>query len=192
MRTYQRLSGKNHKLKDYLFQSKNGLEKAVGIVSSLLNFPGVDYTPEKMLSINKIIKDTVSFLEYKAISRKIKIIFELDNQVSSIKNEDMCHVFSNIVNNSIDAMPDGGKLKISSTLKNNNNIINISDTGIGIPKNIQQRIFDPFFTNKENGMDAGLGLAICMDIITRCGGSISVDSKEGKGTTVTVSTPVEQ
>ncbi len=187
-----KLSSENDKLKDYLFQSKKGLEKVMGIVSSLLNFPGVDCTPKKMISINKIIKDTVSFLKYKAVSRKIKIIFELDNQVSSIKNEDMCHVFSNIVNNSIDAMPDGGELKISSTLKNNNNVIKISDTGIGIPKNIQQIIFDPFFTNKENGMGTGLGLAICMDIITRCGGSISVDSKEGKGTTVTVSIPVEQ
>jgi signal transduction histidine kinase len=186
-----RLSGENGKLKDYLFQSKNGLEKAVGIVSSLLNFPGVDYTPEKMLSINKIIKDTVSFLEYKAVSRKIKIVFKLDDRVSSIKNEDMCHVFSNIVNNSIDAMPDGGELKISSARKNDNNIIKFSDTGVGIPKNLQHRIFDPFFTNKENGMGTGLGLAICMDIVTRYGGNISVDSKEGKGTTVTVSIPVD-
>jgi signal transduction histidine kinase len=187
-----KLSGENHKLKDYLFQSKKGIEKVVGIVSSLLNFPGVDCTPGKMISINKIIKDTVRFLEYKAASRKIKIIFKLDNQVSSIKNEDMCHVFSNIVNNSIDAMPNGGELKISSARKNDNNIIKFSDTGVGIPENIQQRIFDPFFTNKENGTGTGtgLGLAICMDIVTRCGGNISVDSKEGKGTTVIVSIPV--
>jgi signal transduction histidine kinase len=185
-----RLSGENHKLKDYLFQSKKGIEKVVGIVSSLLNYPGVDCTPIKMISINKIIKDTVRFLEYKAASRKIKIVFKLDNQVSKIKNEDMCYVFSNIVNNSIDAMPDGGELKITSTRKNDNNIIKFSDTGVGIPNNIQQRIFDPFFTNKENGAGTGLGLAICMDIITRCGGNISVDSKEGKGTTVTVSIPV--
>ncbi|MEE9193370.1 MAG: ATP-binding protein [Thermodesulfobacteriota bacterium] len=185
-----RLSGENHKLKDYLFQSKKGIEKVVGIVSSLLNFPGVDCTPIKMISINTIIKDTVRFLEYKAASRKIKIVFKLDNQVSKIKNEDMCYVFSNIVNNSIDAMPDGGELKITSTRKNDNNIIKFSDTGVGIPNNIQQRIFDPFFTNKENGTGTGLGLAICMDIITRCGGNISVDSKEGKGTTVTVSIPV--
>ncbi len=103
----------------------------------------------------------------------------------------MCHVFSNIVNNSIDAMPDGGELKISSARKNDNNIIKFSDTGVGIPKNLQHRIFDPFFTNKENGMGTGLGLAICMDIVTRYGGNISVDSKEGKGTTVTVSIPVD-
>jgi signal transduction histidine kinase len=192
-----KLSGKaelssceNHKLKDYLFQSKKGLEKVVGIVSSLLNFPGIDYAPKEMISINKIIKDTIRFLEYKAASRKINIVFKLDNQVSNIKNEDMCHVFSNIVNNSIDAMPNGGELKISSARKNGNNIIKFSDTGVGIPKNIQHRIFNPFFTSKENG--TGLGLAICMDIVTRCGGNISVDSKEGKGTTVTVSIPVEQ
>lgn len=183
-------SRENHKLKDYLFHIKKGLKKVEDVVSSLLNFPGNNYVPKGTISINKIIKDTIRFLEYKAASRKIKIIFKLDNQVSNIKNEDICHVFSNIVNNSIDAMPNGGELKITSERKNGNNIIKFSDTGVGIPKNIQHKIFNPFFTSKENG--TGLGLAICMDIVTRCGGNISIDSEEGKGTTVTVSIPVEQ
>ncbi len=85
-------------------------------------------------------------------------------------------------------MSDGGELKISSMRKNDNNIIRFSDTGMGISDNIQHRVFDPFFTNKENGM--GLGLAISMSIAKKYGASISIDSKEGKGATVVVSIPV--
>ncbi len=156
-------------------------------VSSLLDCPKDVSAIQGMFPINGIIIDAVGFLEHIAASRKMKIAFDLDNRVSCINSEDLLQVFSYIVKNSLDAMPDGGELEISSMRKNDNNIIRFSDTGMGIPKNTQHRIFDPFFTNKENGM--GLGLAISMSIVKKHGGSISIDSKEGKGTTVTVSIP---
>ncbi len=156
-------------------------------VSSILDCPKDVSVIQGTLPINGIIMDAVSFLEHIAASRRIKIVFELDNRVSCVKGEDLFQVFSNIVENSLDAMPDGGELEISSMRKNDNNIIRFSDTGMGIPNNTQHRIFDPFFTNKENGM--GLGLAISMSIVKKHGGSISIDSKEGKGTTVAVSIP---
>ncbi len=156
-------------------------------VSSILDRPKDISVIQRILPINGIIMDAVSFLEHIAVSRRIKIVFNLDNRVSCMKSEDLFQVFSNIVKNSLDAMPDGGELEISSMRKNDKNIIRFSDTGMGIPNNTQHRIFDPFFTNKENGM--GLGLAIAMSIVKKHGGSISIDSKEGKGTTVAVSIP---
>ncbi len=159
----------------------------VADVSSILDRPKDISVIQGILPINGIIRDAVSFLEHIAVSRRIKIVFNLDNQVSCMKSEDLLQVFSNIVENSLDAMPDSGELEISSMRKNDNNIIRFSDTGMGIPNNTQHRIFDPFFTNKENGM--GLGLAISMSIVKKHGGSISIDSKEGKGTTVAVSIP---
>ena len=185
-----RLSSGNHKLEDYLFKSKKGLERMMNVVSSLLDRPKDVSAIQGMFPINGIIMDAVGFLEHIAASRKIQTVFDLDNRVSSIKSEELFQVFSNIVKNSLDAMPDGGELKISSMRKNDNNIIRFSDTGMGIPNNIQHRVFDPFFTNKENGM--GLGLAISMSIAQKYGASISIDSKEGKGTTVVISIPVGQ
>ncbi|MFQ5963468.1 MAG: nitrogen regulation protein NR(II) [Candidatus Scalinduaceae bacterium] len=186
-----RLSNGNNKLKNYLLQSKNGLGKMVDIVSSLLNFSRATYADKEMIPINNIIKDAVAFLDHKTLSNKIKISFNTDKQDSCTNNGDLIRVLINIMNNSIDAMLDGGELKITSKLRKGRNIISVSDTGVGIPPSAQKRIFDPFFTNKRKGVGMGLGLAICEEIIKKMGGNISVDSKEGKGTTFTVSIPVE-
>lgn len=187
-----RVSDENNTLKNYLLQSKNGMIKMIDIVSSLLNYSRSAYSPEEFIPVNDTIKYAVAFLEHKAVARKIKITLDMDKRVSNTKNRDLIQVFINIAKNSIDAMPDGGELKITSARKNGNNIISFTDIGVGIPLDIQHRIYDPFFTNKDIGMGIGLGLAICKDIITRNGGNIYFDSKEGKGTTFTITIPVEQ
>jgi len=102
----------------------------------------------------------------------------------------MQQVFLNLVNNAIDAMdPGGGDLDIITRQEGGTVVAQVSDTGSGIPEANLSRIFDPFFTTKPVGKGTGLGLSIIYGIINKLGGTISVDSAVGRGTTFTISLP---
>jgi two-component system NtrC family sensor kinase len=85
----------------------------------------------------------------------------------------------------------GGTLKLSSRQKANDLVITVSDTGRGIPEANLDRIFDPFFTTKPVGKGTGLGLSICYGIIEKMGGRLEVESTVGKGTTFSISIPLQ-
>jgi signal transduction histidine kinase len=96
-------------------------------------------------------------------------------------------VFNNMITNSIQAMPDGGKIMIKSEDEDDYILIHIMDEGTGIPDEAKERIFTPLFTTKAKG--TGLGLAVCKRIIEAHGGYINFESNEGKGTTFTIQLP---
>jgi signal transduction histidine kinase len=91
--------------------------------------------------------------------------------------------------NAKDAMPEGGKLVIETKLENGNVIIKFSDTGVGIPDDIKDKIFEPFFTTKGS-KGTGLGLSISRWIIRKHNGEIKVESQQGKGSTFTITLPL--
>lgn len=96
----------------------------------------------------------------------------------------------NLILNGFHAMePEGGILTLATSFDENDIHIQVSDTGCGIPKEIQSKIFEPFFTTKETGRGTGLGLAIVAQVVEDHRGKISVESKSGMGTTFTVSLP---
>ena len=100
-------------------------------------------------------------------------------------------VFTHIMDNAVDAMPDGGHLTILSRREVDADqvVIEIDDTGSGIPVDFVDRVFDPFFTTKAVGSGTGLGLTISYGIIQRAGGRVEVESERGKGTRVRVIVP---
>jgi signal transduction histidine kinase len=97
------------------------------------------------------------------------------------------HVFLNLVMNSIQAMPEGGDIRVSGKSEDDSVEIMIWDKGSGIPSNIRSKIFDPFFTTKDQG--TGLGLSIAYNIVKSHGGKLFFNSTEGKGTVFTVKLP---
>jgi signal transduction histidine kinase len=101
-------------------------------------------------------------------------------------------VFLNIINNSMDVMPDGGILTVKSYLAGRYVAVSISDNGKGIRAEILPRIFNPFFTTKDKVSGAGLGLSVSLGIIERHGGKIDVESSVGEGTKFTVRLPIRQ
>jgi len=99
-------------------------------------------------------------------------------------------VLANLILNAVDAMPAGGTLSIKTEMEpeENNVLVSVSDTGMGMSKEVQRKVFDPFFTTKD-AKGNGLGLSVVYGIVTRHGGEISVDSTEGVGTTFTIRLP---
>jgi PAS domain S-box-containing protein len=111
-----------------------------------------------------------------------------EHPIVTVDQQRMRRVIVNIIENSIDAMPQGGTLTISSKKLDHIAQIALADTGSGMPEKVMRNLWKPLQTTKAKGM--GLGLPICKRIVDAHGGTISVDSKAGEGTTVTISLPL--
>ncbi|MDA8308153.1 MAG: ATP-binding protein [Deltaproteobacteria bacterium] len=107
------------------------------------------------------------------------------NSLAAINASDLREVLTNLLLNAIDAMPQGGVIAFRSHLRGEQLFLEVSDTGIGMSREVSERIFDPFFTTKGIG-NSGLGLSVSWSLISRYGGDIQVKSKPGKGTTFVI------
>ncbi len=167
------------------------------IVESLLSFAKASTPQFKDADIVKIIDTLLDYYAEKMRENSVVLVREI-NPVPKIwaDPEQLDKVFSNLILNAIQAMPQGGTLKVSlregvrkdGELKNI--YIDISDTGYGISKEAMKKLFDPFYTTKHGG--TGLGLTITHSIIEGHGGTIDVSSEVNKGTTFAISLPIKQ
>ena len=148
------------------------------------------------VDINELIKNALEFTRAKwkdeAESKGIKVVVK--KELSGIpctagSESELREVFINLINNALDAMPQGGHLTIKTFKEDTSVVVTVKDTGTGIPHSVRERIFDPFFTTK-GPQSSGLGLSVSYGIINRHRGTISVDSTEDKGTTFTVRLPI--
>jgi two-component system NtrC family sensor kinase len=96
----------------------------------------------------------------------------------------------NLLANSIEAIPESGRIRVVAGATNGMYSIEVSDTGPGIPAALRQRVFEPFFTTKPVGKGTGLGLSITYSIIEKHGGTIEIDCPEGGGTTMKIQLPL--
>jgi PAS domain S-box-containing protein len=174
---------------------RNGWRIAA-IVQSLLAYarPSADQVDSHAL--NEIVEETLLLIEHQLRSwSNISIEKELAADLPPLKCDSnrITQVLINLLTNAADAMPDGGWIVIRTEFDEDNQqlTLKISDTGGGIPENLQSRIFDPFFTTKEVGMGTGLGLSIVQGIVEAHSGEISLQSQMGKGTTVTIALSLE-
>ncbi len=136
----------------------------------------------KKVDINMIVKDALSQVE---APESVKLITELRHLPKIKVDQDMMRrTFLNLALNAIQAMESGGTLKVSTKETERFVEVSFKDTGMGISKENIEKIFTPFFTTKAKGM--GMGLSICKKLVESHGGSIRVESKQGKGSTFTV------
>lgn len=164
-------------------------------IRGLLNFARPSPPQFTKLNLNHLIEDTLTFLSYQPIFRKVKIEKMLAPSLPQITADlnQIRQVLTNIFINAAQAMPEGGELKVvTSKVKFKDFVqIDISDTGCGIhPENLK-RIFEPFFTTKKK-QGTGLGLSISLSYIRNHGGEINVQSVVGQGTTFTILLPIRQ
>jgi signal transduction histidine kinase len=166
------------------------IERAEKMIARFFKFTKPEKAEFLKIDLNKLIKHNLQFFEYRLKKNNIEVIAELNEKIievvcDSIQIEE---VLSNLVCNSIDAMPKGGQLTISSKAEDKNAVIIVSDTGIGISQENIKRVFNPFFTTKPQG--TGLGLSIVYRIIEEHRGTIKITSEKGKGTSVRIELPI--
>jgi signal transduction histidine kinase len=108
-----------------------------------------------------------------------------------VDRKQMEQLFINLVNNAVDAMPEGGRLHLAVAAEPGRPRwqVRLSDTGTGIPQDLLGKVFKPMFTTKPEGKGTGLGLAICREIVRAHGGEIHIESEPGQGTTIVFSLP---
>jgi PAS domain S-box-containing protein len=168
-----------------------GIDRAANIVTSLNHYNRRNDSKLEPCDIHSIINNCLVILRNQ-IENKIEVEKKYTSQpFILIGNEGKLHqAILNILSNAVQAIDDKGKIKIKTKKTNQILEIKISDTGCGISPENLSKIFDPFFTTKEAGKGTGLGLSITYNIFAEHNGSIHIESKTGKGTSVYIKLPL--
>ncbi len=167
-------------------------ERCGGITHRLLGFAKHMDVKRETINLDVLIEEVLGFLEKEANYREIDVQLRQEEGTPAITSDrgQLQQVFLNIINNAFASVEDGGQIGIRIRRADDRTVaVEISDTGIGIPKANLERIFDPFFSTK-GGSGTGLGLSITYGIVQKLGGDISVESQVGAGTTFTVRLPI--
>jgi signal transduction histidine kinase len=144
------------------------------------------------VNLNRLVDDGLYLLEARCAEKRIEVERRLGEGLPDIVADpsQLKQVLVNLVVNAIQAMPDGGRLTIATRHRESRVILRIVDTGLGMTREVRQRIFLPFFTTKEIDEGTGLGLAVAHGIVSAHGGRIGVESQPGQGSCFEVEIPV--
>lgn len=165
------------------------------IVRGLLDFARQSRVSKAPTDIAAIIEDVITVMEPRAETAHVTLKSEIEPGLPTmmVDGDQVKQMVVNLVRNGIEAVKTpGGEVAVRARLQRNDGhvILEVADTGEGIPEDNLSKLFTPFFTTKEMGKGTGLGLAICYGIVKMHSGDISAQSEVGKGTTFTVSLPV--
>lgn len=178
----------------------NHIQRITDIVRRMSTFSRADALNIKSVQLNEVLDSTLDLMRLDKRMKStitISVAFQRDLPTTMIDEGQMSQVFMNIILNAFDAMPEGGKLSVSTRRHTDDQgrdsiLIAFEDTGNGIPEQDLEKIFDPFYTTKEAGKGTGLGLSLSYNIVKRFKGDITVESAPGKGTTFTILLPIEK
>jgi C4-dicarboxylate-specific signal transduction histidine kinase len=169
------------------------VRKATEIISHLRTFGRAARVSIEQVDVDEVIERSLLLVHEQLRLRGIEVELELcPDELLVVANPiQLEQVFINLLTNARDALADSKRKTIRIASSRDDELIRIafSDTGPGIPPELQQRIFDPFFTTKEVGTGTGLGLSITYSILKEYGGEISVESRRGKGATFVIELP---
>lgn len=177
-------------LTDSIFKS---VKRCKTITHRLLGFARRMEVQIESIDVNEIVLEVIGFLEKEALYRNIEIPLHLAENLPQIFSDrgQLQQVILNIFNNALAAMEETGNVAFTTWQEKEDVIgISIQDSGYGMSEETMQHIFEPFFTTKR-GYGTGLGLPITYGIVTKLGGDIKVQSKEGEGTTFTIYLPTK-
>ncbi|MBA3806510.1 MAG: histidine kinase, partial [Acidobacteria bacterium] len=168
-------------------------DRASNIVNNLLNFSRTGSATEfNDLDVHRVLDDTLQLLETQLRRNQIEIERCYDPELPKALGNagKLQQVFTNLILNARDAIPEGGQITLfTASTDRETIIIEVSDTGIGIAAENVAKIYDPFYTTKGVGRGTGLGLAVTYGIVQEHSGHISVESAPGRGTTFRITLP---
>ncbi len=178
-------------LEDINRNNRIACDRIINIIRSLRTFARLDESERKRVNIHEGI-DSSLVLVHHQLKNRVEVLKEYGDlpEILCFPHQ-LNQVFLNILVNAEQAMPVKGTLTIKTLREGDTVLVRISDTGVGIPEENLKKIFDPGFTTKGVSVGTGLGLSICHKIIQDHRGKIAVDSEVGKGTTFTITLPVQ-
>lgn len=174
-----------------LQESIVGADRVARIVSDLKGFSSIDHGKEERIDLNESVR-TVCNVAGSRIQQKAQLVLDLGElpalqcQPGHINDVLLAMLF-----NAVQAVGEGGEIRISTAVEGGDICVRIADNGCGIAPENLSRIFDPFFTTREVGAGTGLGLTVCRDIVRAHGGRIEVESRVDAGTTFTIHLPLK-
>ncbi|MCK4462006.1 MAG: ATP-binding protein [candidate division Zixibacteria bacterium] len=170
------------------------VDRCSRVTRRLLGFGRRMDAQKERVDLASLVNDVLEFQKTEAIYRRIQIDIDVAPDTQSIESDrgQLQQVFLNLISNAYAAVEDGGRIDITISQPNSNEVaVTISDDGAGIPENDLKSIFEPFFSTKGEA-GTGLGLSITRDLVEKLGGLIEVTSEVGKGTRFTVNLPVDK
>ena len=197
-----RRNPKNEKqIQEYLDLMEEAIRRIESTVRQLLNFSRKHELTLTSVSLNEVINEIIGLIEYSAEEKHIQVQKQFQENLTPILGDKhlLEQVALNLGLNAIAAMPNGGVLtfntgtiEFDSLLDEAAAYVQVTDTGIGIPSSVRDRILDPFYTTKITGKGTGLGLSVSNRIVREHGGVIEFESEEGQGSVFTIKLPIPQ
>ena len=186
---------------EYLDLMEEAIRRIEATIGKLLDFSRPHELTLTAINLNDVVHETIGLIDYGASEKGIQIEKDFQDKIALIHGDEhlLEQVILNLTLNAITAMPDGGTLRfetgeiiLDALLAQPSVYIKVIDTGIGISKSVQDRIFDPFYTTQITQKGTGLGLSVSDRIVRQHKGVIEVESEEGNGSTFTVKLPIAQ
>ena len=165
---------------------KNQVRRCGAITQKLLQFGRSKESHVEPIELSPQLREITSLMERQASLRNVTINLNIDDDLPFVLADpiEIEQVVVNLINNSMDAMPSGGEISIRTIQDVDQVFLEVADTGTGIPSEVIDRVFEPFYTTKPVGQGTGLGLSVCYGIVRSWGGEIKITSRMGKGTAV--------
>jgi two-component system NtrC family sensor kinase len=172
--------------------SLSEIQRLAEMLKNMLSFSKPEEEKRRPVNLNELIEGILLVMEKQMRESNVSVETHLDSSVPEVmaSTNQMRQVMLNLFKNAKEAMPKGGTLTIRTAREENDVVIRIRDTGVGIPEEIRDRIFEAFFTTKQKVKGVGLGLSVCYGIVKDHGGEIKLESEVEKGTTFTIRLPV--
>ena len=166
------------------------IERIDTIVKGLMDFARPTALNRTQQPLTPVLQAVLALMEANLAHHQIQLVLDLSPVTPEVQfdSDKLKQAFMNVILNAMEAMPQGGELRVSTFTKTDRICIKVMDTGVGIPEEDLERIFEPFFTRKTKG--TGLGLANVKRILEEHGGDVEIESRLGTGTTVLIWLPV--
>jgi PAS domain S-box-containing protein len=183
----------NSKKRKFLEMAYSETGRISQLLKSMLKFFRPEEDVKAEVDVNRLTDEVLLFLGKQLAEFKIRAVLQSAENLPPVfaSGNQLKQVMLNMIMNAKNAMPNGGELTLATLYENDSVKIRIADTGVGIPAENLDLIFEAFFTTKSDVKGVGLGLSVCFGIIKEHGGEIQVQSELGVGTTFTISLPVK-
>jgi len=187
----RRMDEHPERARSYLQESRKGLLRMGSIVTQLLAFSRSHPGQQEPIGLQQLVRDALALYEDRAQELGVDVEVEVEDGMPAYKGVELPETLENLIRNALDAMEQGGRLKVWAVQEDGDYRVLVSDTGPGVPEEIRDKIFEPFFTTKREGNGVGLGLATCKDLLSSRGGSIRLLPSE-QGATFEVTVPIAE